>query len=225
MLEVRRSVPNIEDQAAIFSSRSICSFDEEELDQVGWNTRFGQAFPDVIIDLSKWTRNAATAQSSTFKIPVVEDTTTEFRTLEKNEGQVVDLIWKIRLTRSIHDRESIAQRLLELLQDVKDEETESAGVSIGSLRSFYSFLQIHSNLKRPIIGLTPVNDIYVSWKAEPGSVFSIHFLPSGVVRFVIIAPDSRAEQQVRLSGLANIDSLMEKVKPWGVLKWAGREGR
>jgi hypothetical protein len=209
---VRPLVPKIEDRTAMFSFRSTY-FDEEESDQWGWNTRFGQTSACATMEPLKWT---PTAQGSTFNIPVIE---------EKNESQVLDLISKIRLTSSILDRKSIAQRLLELLQDVKDEETENPGVSIGSLRSFYSFLQIHSNLKRPIIGLTPVNDIYVSWKAEPGSVFSIHFLSSGVVRFVIIAPDQRAGQQVRLSGLVNIDSLMEKVKPWGVLKWAGREGR
>lgn len=225
MLDVRSSIRKIEYQPAMFSHRLILSRDEEELDQGAWNNLFGQTSPTTEIEDLKWTQNAVTAQESCLKSLAVEDTATEFRTLEKNEDQVADLISKIRFTRSIPDRESIAQRLFELLQDVKEEEAGNEGMSIGSVRSFYSFLQTHSNLKKPAIGLTPVNDIYVSWKAELGSVFSIHFLSSGVVRFAIIAPNPSAKQPVRLSGLANAESLVENVKPWGVLKWAGREGR
>ena len=227
MLEVRPSVPKINDHALIFSRLLIERLDEEEYGQEAWNTRFVQTPPGAPIESFNWITGAtATTQDNILKSLMVEDTATEFRTLEKNEDQVADLIRKIRFTQSIPDRESIAQRLFELLQDVKEEGTESAGMSIESLRNFYNFLQTHRNLKKPAIGLTPVNDIYVSWKAELGSVFSINFLSSsGAVRFAIIASNPRAERSVTLSGMANAETLVEKVKPWGVLKWAGREGR
>jgi len=48
------------------------------------------------------------------------------------------------------------------------DEEENPSISIESLSSFYNFLQTHSGLKKPAIGLTPVNDIYVSWKTELG---------------------------------------------------------
>jgi hypothetical protein len=226
MLEVRQSVPKIENQAAMFSRRSIWNLDEEEVNQEAWNTRFGQTPLGVPIEPFNWITGATAAtQDSSLKSFVDEDTATEFRTPEKNEDQVAKLIWNILGTRSIPDRESIAKRLFELLQDVKEEETESAGMSIESLRSFYNFLQTDSKLKKPAIALTPVNDIYVSWRAEGGFVFSIHFLSAGFVRFAIIAPNSHEEQPVRISGSANAENLVEKVKPWGVLKWAGRERR
>ncbi|MBU2251852.1 MAG: hypothetical protein KKI04_00200, partial [Proteobacteria bacterium] len=66
---------------------------------------------------------------------------------------------------------------------------------------------------------------YVSWRAEDGFVFSIHFLSTGFVNFAIIVPNPHAKQPVRISGSANAENLVEKVKPWGVLNWAGREGR
>lgn len=226
MPEVRSLEPRIIDHAIIFSHLLTEKLDEEESDQNFWNTRFGLAPPSVPIDPFKWITGAtATTMDSGLKNLVDEDTATEFRTLEKNEDQVADLIWKIGFTRSIPDRESIAQRLFELLQDVREEETANGGMSIGSLRSFYGFLQAHSNLKKPAIALTPVNDIYVSWRAEGGFVFSIHFLSTGFVRFAIIAPNPHAEQPVRISGSANAENLVKNVKPWGVLKWAGREGR
>lgn len=224
MLDISSAVQKIEYPPAMFSSRSISSRIEEDLDQGAWNNLFLQATPASDVKF-KWTPNAVTAQESCLKSFVVEDTATESRTLEKNEDQVVDLISNIRFTRSIPDRESIAQRLFELLRDVKEEDLGNAGMQIGSLRSFYSFLQIHSNLKKPAIGLTPENEIYVSWRAGLGSVFSIHFLSSGRVRFALIAHNPRAERPVSLSGLANAEDLIEKVKPWGVLKWAEREGR
>ena len=58
------------------------------------------------------------------------------------------------------------------------------GISLGSLQSFYDFIQIHNNLKCPIISLTPDNNTYLSWRGEKSRLFSIHFLPGEGVRFV-----------------------------------------
>lgn len=229
MLEVRQTVPKIKDHSFIFSRRLIERLDEEESSQGGWSTAFGQTpFYAPIKPYNNTLITGATAatQDSSLKSFVDADTATEFLALEKNENQATYLIWNILDTPSIPDRESIAKRLFELLQDVKEEETESAGISIGSLRSFNNFLQTYSNIMmKPTIALTPINDIYVSWRAEGGFVFSIHFLSTGFVNFAIIAPDPNAEQPVRISGSANAENLLEKVKPWGILKWAGREGR
>ncbi|OHE22029.1 MAG: hypothetical protein A2X92_03010 [Syntrophus sp. GWC2_56_31] len=225
MLEVRQTVPEIKDYSFIFSRRLIERLDEEESGQGGWNTEFGNTPLGVPIESFKFA--TAATQDSSLKSLVDEDAATEFRTLEKNEDQVTKLILNIRGTRSIPDRESIAKRLSELLQDAKEEGTENPGISIGSLRNFYNFLQTYSNLMmKPAIALTPINDIYVSWRAEGGFVFSIHFLSTGFVNFAIIAPNPNAEQPVRrISGSDNAENLLEKVKPWGILKWAGREGR
>lgn len=158
----------------------------------------------------------------------VEDPTTELSTQESNERQVSDIIRNIRDTKSIPDREVVAQRLFELLEDVREEGPVTNGISLKSLLNFYSFLQMHGYyLKKPAIGLTPTNEIYASWKESQASDFSIHFLASGFAHFAIIAPSPspRLEKKVCISGTVNPDTLLEKIKPWGVLKWAGREGR
>jgi hypothetical protein len=158
----------------------------------------------------------------------VVDPATELSTQESNENRVADIIRNIRDTKSIPDREVVAQRLFELLEDVKEEDQASIGISLKSLLNFYSFLQVYGYyLKKPSIGLTPTNEIYASWKERQLSVFSIHFLASGFVHFAIIAPSSipRIEKKVCISGTVNPDTLLENVKPWGVLKWAGRERR
>jgi hypothetical protein len=225
MPQIRQSVPRIDNRASIFSSSLLKMLEEGEYGQEAW-TPFGQTPSSLPIEPFNWiTEATAATQDYSLKTFVEEDTATEFLTLEKNENQVTNLIWNILSTSSIPDHESIAKRLFELLQDVKEEETENAGISIGSLRSFYHFLQKHSNLRKPSIALTPVNDIYVSWRAEGGFVFSIHFLSTGLVNFAIIAPNPPDRQPARVSGSTNAENLVEKVKPWGILKWAGRERR
>jgi hypothetical protein len=230
MLEVRprKSLSLDESQAVIFSHRTVKTLIEEEADKNVWNVITEYTPAGAAIDLSDWSRDAVTAEDYNFvfsKSLVHEDPATELNTLEKNEDQVATLIAKIRSTHSIPDRENIARRLYELLEDIKEEEPESSGMSLESLRSFYSFLQMYSYLKKPAIGLTAANDIYISWKSGPNRVFSINFLPSDLPRFAIIIPGPRSEQQERTTGSASIESLIERAKPWGVLDWATREGR
>ena len=234
MPDVRPLVPKTIDHPFFFSHLLMERPDEEEYGQGIWNDLFENPPLGATIE-SFYLNTGATAYLNTgataatqdinLKSFMYEDSSTESRTLEKNEKQADELIWKILDTQSIPDRISISKRLFELLEDVKEEETESAGISIESLRSFYNFLQTHSNLKKPAIALTPINDIYVSWKDELGSVFSINFLSSGFVRFAIIAYSERSDQPTSLSGLVKTEDLVKNVKPWGVLKWAGREGR
>ena len=82
------------------------------------------------------------------------------------------------------------------------------------------FFQINTNIKCPTISLTPENNIYASWKGKQNRVFSVHFLASGSVRFVIFKPNDRhPEQQIRLSGTATSDILRETVTPYGVWDW------
>jgi len=250
MPDVRPLVPKTIDHPFFFSHLLMERPDEEEYGQGIWNDLFenpplGATIESFYLNTgataylntgaTAYLNTGATAYLNTgataatqdinLKSFMYEDSSTESRTLEKNEKQADELIWKILDTQSIPDRISISKRLFELLEDVKEEETESAGISIESLRSFYNFLQTHSNLKKPAIALTPINDIYVSWKDELGSVFSINFLSSGFVRFAIIAYSERSDQPTSLSGLVKTEDLVKNVKPWGVLKWAGREGR
>jgi len=107
-----------------------------------------------------------------------------------------------------------------LFNDAKEEDSASLGISVGSLRNFYNFLRLHTNLKCPTISLTPDYNIYASWRGEQNRVFSVHFLPNGDVRFVIFKPNDRHPgRQIRLSGIATTDVLMETVVPDSVSDW------
>jgi hypothetical protein len=153
-----------------------------------------------------------------------EDPFTQTGLLSEEEDQVRELIFQIRKSLSIRYHEILANRLLTLFNDAKEEDSASLGIALGSLRNFHLFLQEYTkkypNLKYPNITLTPDNNIYTSWRGKQNRVFSVHFLPNGITNFVIFKPNDRhPEQPIRLSGMTTSDTLMKTVAPLGVNDW------
>ena len=148
------------------------------------------------------------------------DPSTQEGLQDNEEAQVQKLILRIKTSLTIPNRESLSNRLITLFNDAKEDDATSPGISVGSLRYFYCFLQLHPNLKCPTISLTPEYNIYASWRSERNKVFSVHFLPNGDTRFVIFKPNkSHPEKQVRFSGIATTDTIMDEVSPKGELDW------
>ena len=152
--------------------------------------------------------------------PERKDPFTQGDLLDSEEDQVQELIFRIKTSPSIPYRERLAKKLVTLFKDAKEEDSASPGIAVGSLRNFYNFLRLHANIKCPTISLTPEYNIYASWRVEQNRVFSVHYLPNGNVRFVIFKPNDRhPERQIRISGIATTDILMETVTPTGVWDW------
>ena len=152
--------------------------------------------------------------------PENEDPFTQADLLNNEEDQVQELIFQIRKSLSITYHESLANRILILFNDAKEEDPDCLGIAAESLRNFYNFFRLHTNLKCPTISLTPDYNIYASWRGEQNRVFSVHFLPNGDTRFVIFKPNDRHPgRQIRLSGIATTDTLMKTVESSGVWDW------
>lgn len=145
---------------------------------------------------------------------------TQVDLLYEEDEQVQELIFRIKTSLFIPYHERLANRLVTLFKDAKEEDPNSHGISVGSLRYFYNFLQLHTNLKCPTISLTPEYNIYASWRDDLKRVFSVHFLSNGDVRFVIFKPNDRhPERKIRISGITTTDFLKETVAPYGVWDW------
>ena len=139
--------------------------------------------------------------------------------LEVEENQVLNLIFDIKRTSFISNREIISRKLLNLYFLEKEEGLDGFGITIGSLRNFYHFLQLYSNIKIPMISLTPDATIYTSWK-EHDHLFSINFLSDGEVRFVVFKPnDTNPKHKIRLSGSATADTIMELISTQSLCDW------
>lgn len=142
--------------------------------------------------------------------------------LDIAEDHVKDLIQWIQTLSSIPYNKRLANRIITLFKDAKEEEPDSTGIMVGSLRNFYNFLCLYPNLSYPIVSLTPDYNIYVSWRSKkPYRVFSIHFLPNGEnARFVIFKPNDRhPNQKIRISGGTTTDFLKQTVEPHGIWDW------
>lgn len=153
--------------------------------------------------------------------PKNEDPFTQTDLLNNEEDQVQELIFQIRKSLPICYRESLANRILTLFNDAKEEDSASLGIAVGSLRNFYNFLRLHTNLKYPNISLTPDGNIYTSWRDEQNKLFSVLFLPNREdARFVIFKPNNRhPKRQIRISGTVTTDILIETVKTYKILDW------
>jgi hypothetical protein len=156
--------------------------------------------------------------------PKRNDPSTQEDLLDSEDDQVKELILRIRMSIDIPYKGLMANRLVALFNDAKEEDSASPGIAIGSLRNFYNFLRLHTDLEYPVISLTPECNIYASWRKEQKKLFSVHFLPSGNVRFVIFMPNDRhPEQQIRISGTTTTDILKKTVAPHGVWGWISNE--
>ncbi|MCK5851157.1 MAG: hypothetical protein KAH23_09600 [Kiritimatiellae bacterium] len=149
-----------------------------------------------------------------------ESSVTQGNLLDIEDDQVQNVIFIFKKSLSIPCHEKLAYILLTLFDDAKEEDPDSLGISSGSIRNFYNFFQLHTNLKCPAVSLTPDYNIYASWRGEQNQLFSVHFLPDGNTRFVIFKPNSKHPgQKIRLSGRATADMLMETVAPHDIGCW------
>lgn len=173
--------------------------------------------PIPTVNLKKTIEKVKIAQNT---LILKGDSFTQEDLLDNQDEQVQELIFQIKKSPSIRCHESLAKRLITLFKDAKEEDSSDIGIAVGSLRNFYIFFRLHTNLKCPIISLTPDNNIYASWRAEKNRVFSVHFLPNSDVHFVIFRPNVKHPGQlIRLSGIATIDVLMELVAQYGISDW------
>ncbi len=110
-------------------------------------------------------------------------------------------------------RNELAERICDLYQMAIEEDPESGGISGDSLNNFTKFMNSSKLKMLPSISLTEDNNIYASWKKGTGHVFSICFLPTGDVQFVVFIPNSQDPgKKTRVSGSTTIESLMQTVE-------------
>ena len=119
--------------------------------------------------------------------------------------------------------QQLANRLKFLFEVSQEENPDEIAIMSESLSNFVAFLQSETHLKYPNVVLSPSNNIRAQWRTAPNRHFAVEFLNTGDAHFVIFSPDPiHSEKTVRLSGITSIDSLMEIVRPYGVLGWSSR---
>ena len=132
-----------------------------------------------------------------------------------------DLISFVRNHVRLRYSGNLANRLGHLREASIEEAPEQAPISVNSLQSFVSFITKEPRLTEPDLFLTYSGNIRAEWHKSRKEHFSVEFLPSGQVRYVVFArdPDHTARTD-RASGFVSAETVMAKVSPFNVLAWA-----
>ncbi len=148
------------------------------------------------------------------------DTLDEYR---DEDEKVLRIISYIHTKLNTDFAQQLTDRLKFLYKVSQEENPSEIAILPESLSNFVAFLQSETHLKYPDVMLSSSNNIRVHWRTAPNRHFAVEFLNTGDAHFVIFSPDPiHPEKTVRLSGIASIDSLMEIVRPYGVLRWSSR---
>lgn len=141
--------------------------------------------------------------------------------LLNNEEKVHLFINHIKSNLIAPYKERLAKRINDLFDFAIEDEADGIGISADSLQHFIAFLQRYPALKYPDVVLSPEENIVSEWHIDSNHHFSVDFLPSGDIRFVIFGPNPKnPEKTDRFSGASTWDCLYEFMKDHGVLNWA-----
>ncbi|MBN1931501.1 MAG: hypothetical protein JW786_07845 [Desulfobacterales bacterium] len=174
---------------------------------------------------------ASYATSATLDTKIEEFDTFEsedpFDTIDESKGnneKVEEIISFLEKGSKLKYSARLAKRLKYLFEVSIEEYPDEVPISYESLKNCLNFLQTTYDLKYPDIVLSPSKNIRAQWRTGPNRHFAAEFYPTGNVHFVIFSPDSlHPEKPKRLSGLTSIETLLETVKPQGILAWSCNE--
>jgi len=143
--------------------------------------------------------------------------------LRNEDEKALEIISHVRNHLNVFYAQQLADRLMFLVENAKEEHPDEVAILSESLKNFVSFLQAHATLNYPDVVLSPSKNIRVQWRTAPNRHFAVEFLTTGEANFVIFSPDPKhPEKIIRLSGIVSVDSLMEAVQPHSVLAWSAR---
>lgn len=113
----------------------------------------------------------------------------------------------------LKNRKNVGERILQLREMFQEEEGSDADISPDSLRAFLTLVHRTPYEREPDISLTPAGDLYIRWRKDPKTIFSIHFLTDKIVRFMIFQPnDCHPEIVNRFSGIDAVDTVWTTFK-------------
>lgn len=141
-------------------------------------------------------------------------------TFTQQESSVTELIANVRTSSDMPFGKRLAARLESLTETSKEEFPEQEPISHRSLHDFLIFIRSVLDIAYPDVVLTYKGHIRAEWTKSRNRHFAVEFLGANEVRFVVFAPDPKKPYKTnRASGLSALDSLMELVRPYGVLVW------
>jgi len=202
-------------------------FGEIETAQESWTLDITGSFfsPASVVSLEVVNASPATFEANLKEVvyPAFESPFDKLDELREEDERVREIISHIRSHLRADFAHQLASRLEFLVEAAREEYPDEVAILPESLRNFISFLQSGTDLKYPDVMLAPSKNIRAQWRTAPNRHFAVEFLATGDAQFVVFSPDpNHPESTIRLTGLVSIDSLMETVRPHGVLSWSSQ---
>jgi hypothetical protein len=181
-------------------------------------------------DLGAWKSvRLANATTATFPVHTIWSRAinafTEQNTVESEADQVRKTILQFDPFQTVRHKAALTKNLLVLFNCAKEEDSNSPGIAIGSVRSFLSFMQSNPTLRIPAISLTPEYHVYITWKIAKSKLFSVRFLPNGDARFVLFRENKLHLDKIdRHYGTTTADLIMQIIEKHDIKNWICDEG-
>ena len=208
-------------------SATYAGFGEIEIPEDFWALELSKPFfpPTAGVFLEDVTTSPSTFETNLEEVvyPPFESPFDKIDDLREEEETVREIILHIRSHLKADFAHQLANRIEFLLEAAREEYPDEIAILSKSLRNFIGFLQSEKNLKYPDVMLSPSKNIRAQWRIASNRYFAVEFMVTGNAQFVVFSPDpNHPESTIRLTGLVSIDSLMETVRPHGVLSWSSK---
>lgn len=144
----------------------------------------------------------------------------ELEKLRADETRFRAGVAELRAMTTVRERESIAQRLENLLADFRDDYGRCLDTE--SLRTLIALLVLHPALKRPFITATEKGFLFSEWRSEDQKrLLSLQMLPAHRVRFVAYQPATTYPHlRKHSSGVTSVEELFSDLASYDILAWA-----
>ncbi|RPI79724.1 MAG: hypothetical protein EHM45_01760 [Desulfobacteraceae bacterium] len=137
-----------------------------------------------------------------------------------DDHKALSVIKNIPKSLKLEHAQRIANRLQYLYDVSKEDDPDEIAISSQSMECFLKFFAQDERFGYPDIALTPSKNILVEWRIGPDQNFAIEFLSKNDTYFALFAPDPKHPERVaRVSGSVSIDSVLDIIKPYGILSW------
>jgi hypothetical protein len=175
--------------------------------------------------VSVWSENLADSPFRGAILGGAKNAFTQENTVEREADQVKKAIRQFETFLAVPYKSVLTRNLFALFDSAKEDDPSSLGIEIGSLHSFFRFVQLYPTLRIPAISLTPEYHIYISWKLAKNKLFSVRFLPNGDARFVAFTQNKLHPNKInRLYGTTTADLIMQTIKAYDIFDWILDEG-
>jgi hypothetical protein len=138
---------------------------------------------------------------------------------------VTQHVWYLNSFTKLPYGKDLAQRILQIDEDLKEDQEEPIALAEGSMRALIEFLEANPTVARPQLAASLSGYLIARWIAPERRKMTIHFYADGRAEYYQFAPNPRhPDKQDMDTSLTTADALGAKLATIGAISWM-KDGR